>query len=217
MTGADWQEAGFGLYLHWPFCQAKCPYCDFNSHVAAEIDESRWNRAFLAEIDRLGEETRGRTLSTVFFGGGTPSLMDPGLVADILSRIRATWPMANDPEITLEANPTSVEAGRFRAVAGNHGVPGSDRRELVRIEDGGALSEELQSVVPAAVDLDPTFSLERLEVGVGGGGESEAQALGDLGARRRHAPTLEVAADAVENLLLAVRELVCAHFFRICP
>lgn len=115
MTGADWESAGFGLYLHWPFCQAKCPYCDFNSHVAAEIDDSRWNRAFLAEIDRLGEETRGRTLSTVFFGGGTPSLMDPGLVADILSRIRATWPMANDPEITLEANPTSVETGRLRA------------------------------------------------------------------------------------------------------
>lgn len=115
MTAADWESAGFGLYLHWPFCQAKCPYCDFNSHVAAQIDESRWNRAFLAEIDRLGTETRGRTLSTVFFGGGTPSLMDPGLVADILTRIRTTWPMANDPEITLEANPTSVEAGRFRA------------------------------------------------------------------------------------------------------
>ena len=115
MTAADWESAGFGLYLHWPFCQAKCPYCDFNSHVAAEIDDSRWNRAFLAEIDRLGQETRRRILSTVFFGGGTPSLMSPDLVADILTRIRATWPMANDPEITLEANPTSVEAGRFRA------------------------------------------------------------------------------------------------------
>ena len=115
MTAADWESAGFGLYLHWPFCQAKCPYCDFNSHVAAEIDESRWNRAFLAEVDRLGQETSGRTLSTVFLGGGTPSLMSPDLVADILTRIRATWPMPNDPEITLEANPTSVEAGRFRA------------------------------------------------------------------------------------------------------
>ena len=115
MTGADWESAGFGLYLHWPFCQAKCPYCDFNSHVAAEIDESRWKRAFLAEIDRLGHDTPGRTLSTVFFGGGTPSLMSPDLVADILTRIRTTWPMANGPEITLEANPTSVEAGRFRA------------------------------------------------------------------------------------------------------
>jgi oxygen-independent coproporphyrinogen-3 oxidase len=112
-----WQTAGFGLYLHWPFCQAKCPYCDFNSHVAARIDESRWNRAYLSEIARIGAETQGRVLSTVFFGGGTPSLMSPDLVASILDAVRATWPMANDPEITLEANPTSVEAGRFRGYA----------------------------------------------------------------------------------------------------
>ncbi len=110
----DWQDAGFGLYLHWPFCQSKCPYCDFNSHVAAHIDQSRWQRAYLAEIDRIGLQTKGRVLSTVFFGGGTPSLMEPDLVGAMLERIRATWPMANDPEITLEANPGSVEAGRFK-------------------------------------------------------------------------------------------------------
>ena len=110
----DWRNGGFGLYLHWPFCQSKCPYCDFNSHVAAEIDQSRWQRAYLSEIDRLGAETPGRILNTVFFGGGTPSLMAPELVAAILERVRATWPMSNDAEITLEANPTSVEAGRFR-------------------------------------------------------------------------------------------------------
>jgi oxygen-independent coproporphyrinogen-3 oxidase len=112
-----WQAAGFGLYIHWPFCQAKCPYCDFNSHVAAQIDEFRWSRAYLSEIARIGAETQGRVLSTVFFGGGTPSLMSPDLVARILDAVRATWPMANDPEITLEANPTSVEAGRFRGYA----------------------------------------------------------------------------------------------------
>jgi oxygen-independent coproporphyrinogen-3 oxidase len=112
-----WQAAGFGLYIHWPFCQAKCPYCDFNSHVAAQIDEFRWSRAYLSEIARIGAETQGRVLSTVFFGGGTPSLMSPDLVARILDAVRATWPMANDPEITLEANPTSVEAGRFREYA----------------------------------------------------------------------------------------------------
>ncbi len=112
-----WEAAGFGLYIHWPFCQAKCPYCDFNSHVAAQIDEFRWSRAYLSEIERIGAETRGRVLSTVFFGGGTPSLMSPDLVAAILDQVRATWPMANDPEITLEANPTSVEAGRFRGYA----------------------------------------------------------------------------------------------------
>ena len=110
----DWQHGGFGLYLHWPFCQSKCPYCDFNSHVSANIDQKRWQAAYLAEIDRAGAETSGRILNTVFFGGGTPSLMDPALVAAIVARIRATWPMANDAEITLEANPGSIEAGRFR-------------------------------------------------------------------------------------------------------
>ena len=110
----DWQHGGFGLYLHWPFCQSKCPYCDFNSHVVEKIDQNRWKRAYLAEIDRVGTETRGRVLETVFFGGGTPSLMEPDLVAAILERVRATWPMVNDPEITLEANPGSVEVARFR-------------------------------------------------------------------------------------------------------
>ena len=110
----NWQEGGFGLYLHWPFCQSKCPYCDFNSHVAATIDQNRWQAAYLAEIDRLAARTPGRILETVFFGGGTPSLMDPALVGAIIDRIRARWRMVNDPEITLEANPGSVEAGRFR-------------------------------------------------------------------------------------------------------
>ena len=118
MTGAglaeDWHMGGFGLYIHWPFCQSKCPYCDFNSHVSAEIDQKRWLAAYLAEIARLGVETQGRTLQTIFFGGGTPSLMDPALVHAILEKVRATWPMVNDPEITLEANPTSVEASRFQ-------------------------------------------------------------------------------------------------------
>jgi oxygen-independent coproporphyrinogen-3 oxidase len=113
----DWKHGGFGLYLHWPFCTSKCPYCDFNSHVATEIDQARWQRAYLSEIDRVGAETRGRVLNTVFFGGGTPSLMDPDLVAAILERVRTTWTTANDLEITLEANPSSVEAGRFRGYA----------------------------------------------------------------------------------------------------
>lgn len=110
----DWQSGGFGLYLHWPFCASKCPYCDFNSHVAARIDEERWRRAYLAEIARVAAETGPRVLNTVFFGGGTPSLMAPDLVAAVLAAVRAAWPMANDAEITLEANPGSVEAGRFR-------------------------------------------------------------------------------------------------------
>lgn len=110
----NWQRGGFGLYIHWPFCQAKCPYCDFNSHVAAEIDEARWKAAYLSEIARVGQETQGRVVSTVFFGGGTPSLMSPGLVSSLIESIGETWVTANDLEITLEANPTSVEAARFR-------------------------------------------------------------------------------------------------------
>lgn len=110
----DWRDGGFGLYLHWPFCQSKCPYCDFNSHVAATIDQARWQRAYLVEIERVGAETHGRVLDTVFFGGGTPSLMNPELVGAVLEKVRATWPTSNSFEVTLEANPTSVEAGRFR-------------------------------------------------------------------------------------------------------
>lgn len=113
----DWRNAGFGLYLHWPFCQSKCPYCDFNSHVAASVDQSRWLTAFQAEIDRIGALTEGRVLNTVFFGGGTPSLMEATTVQGILDRIRATWTLANDIEITLEANPGSVEAARFEGYA----------------------------------------------------------------------------------------------------
>lgn len=109
----DWTNGGFGLYVHWPFCQSKCPYCDFNSHVAREIDESAWVRAYLAEIERVASEVPGRVLSTMFFGGGTPSLMQPDTVAAVIDAARHHWPCANDMEITLEANPGSVEATRF--------------------------------------------------------------------------------------------------------
>ncbi|MCB2120446.1 MAG: coproporphyrinogen III oxidase [Rhodobacteraceae bacterium] len=113
----DWRHGGFGLYVHWPFCASKCPYCDFNSHVAARIDQRRWQAAYLAEIDRVAALTGPRVLNTVFFGGGTPSLMEPEVVAAILERARSRWTPANDIEVTLEANPGSVEAGRFRGYA----------------------------------------------------------------------------------------------------
>lgn len=110
----DWQPGGFGIYLHWPFCQSKCPYCDFNSHVSETIDLSGWRSALLSEVTRYAEETKGRLLQTIYFGGGTPSLMEPELVSDTIQAIRTAWPTVNDLEITLEANPGSVEAGRFR-------------------------------------------------------------------------------------------------------
>ena len=111
----DWRQGGFGLYIHWPFCEAKCPYCDFNSHVSRTIDQRAWRDAYLAELERGAAETEGRVLNAVFFGGGTPSLMDPDVVADVIAAIRRLWPTANDLEITLEANPGSVEADRFAA------------------------------------------------------------------------------------------------------
>ena len=111
----DWENGGFGLYIHWPYCEAKCPYCDFNSHVVRKIDQAAWRDAYLSELRRAADETPGRILRSVFFGGGTPSLMDPETVADVIHEIRNLWPVANDLEITLEANPSSVEAGRFAA------------------------------------------------------------------------------------------------------
>ena len=111
------ERRGFGLYVHWPFCQAKCPYCDFNSHVAANVDQSRWRAALASEVQRSVRETEGRVLDSIFFGGGTPSLMEPETVATVIDAARAAWPSSNSIEITLEANPNSVEAARFREFA----------------------------------------------------------------------------------------------------
>ena len=113
----DWRNGGFGLYVHWPFCQAKCPYCDFNSHVSRNINQKQWLTAYLSELFRVSGESPNRVLNSIFFGGGTPSLMNPDTVAAIIEAARGYWIFANDIEITLEANPGSVEAGRF---AGYH-------------------------------------------------------------------------------------------------
>ena len=105
----------FAVYVHWPFCLSKCPYCDFNSHVRhGGVDEARFVRAYATEIAAAAARVPGRTVSSIFFGGGTPSLMQPASVAAILDAIAKHWPVAPDVEITLEANPTSVEAMRFR-------------------------------------------------------------------------------------------------------
>jgi putative oxygen-independent coproporphyrinogen III oxidase len=108
------EQRAFGVYVHWPFCLSKCPYCDFNSHVRhAAIDEDRFVRAFTLEIETTAARTPGRTVSSIFLGGGTPSLMQPQTVAAILDAIGRGWSVAADVEVTLEANPTSVEATRF--------------------------------------------------------------------------------------------------------
>ena len=107
-------DPGFGVYVHWPFCASKCPYCDFNSHVRmAGIDEARFGAAFAREIAHMAALAPGRTVTSIFLGGGTPSLMRPETVGGILDGIAAAWPVAPGAEITLEANPSSVEAERF--------------------------------------------------------------------------------------------------------
>ena len=105
------------VYIHWPFCRSKCPYCDFNSHVRDGIDTARWTEALLADLDHHAELVPGREVGSVFFGGGTPSLMPPETVAALLERVHSWWAVTTDLEITLEANPNSAEAARFRAFA----------------------------------------------------------------------------------------------------
>ena len=106
-------DSGFGVYVHWPFCAAKCPYCDFNSHVRREIDQSRYADALVSELRHMALLAPGRTVNSVFFGGGTPSLMEPEVVARVLDAVAENWPVAPGMEVTLEANPSSVEADRF--------------------------------------------------------------------------------------------------------
>lgn len=105
------------LYIHWPFCRSKCPYCDFNSHVRESVDIGRWQNALLADMRHEAELAGGETLTSIFFGGGTPSLMPPALVEALLGEAEALWGFAPEIEITLEANPTSIEAGNFAALA----------------------------------------------------------------------------------------------------
>jgi oxygen-independent coproporphyrinogen-3 oxidase len=111
------EEGKIALYIHWPFCVSKCPYCDFNSHVRADIDQHQWRAALLADLAYEARLLPGRTLTSIFFGGGTPSLMEPATVAALIGAARSHWTSADDIEITLEANPNSVEAARFADLA----------------------------------------------------------------------------------------------------
>jgi len=145
----------FGVYVHWPFCAAKCPYCDFNSHVREAIDESGWVDGIVAELHWVAEAQANRpVVETIFFGGGTPSLMTGASAARVIDTIAALWPMANDPEITLEANPASAEAARFadyRAAGVNRvslGVQALNDADLKRL---GRLHDKAEAV--AALDM----------------------------------------------------------------
>jgi len=143
------------IYVHWPFCQAKCPYCDFNSHVSQSIDQADWGHAYEQELERYAAETHGRLITSVFFGGGTPSLMDPTTVSRVITKIRSLWPTTNNIEITLEANPTSVEADKFagfkdaginRVSVGVQALNDGDLRRLGRMH---SVEEALSAVALA--------------------------------------------------------------------
>ncbi len=114
---AELEPRPFGIYVHWPFCRSKCPYCDFNSHVRDRIDEDAWRQGLVTALERsaaqLAKEGGERRVGSIFFGGGTPSLMPPATAAAVIEAVHRLWPVTDDLEITLEANPTSVEAERF--------------------------------------------------------------------------------------------------------
>ncbi|MBP6380817.1 MAG: radical SAM protein, partial [Sphingorhabdus sp.] len=110
-------DAPLALYIHWPFCVSKCPYCDFNSHVRDSVDQQVWREALLADLAHEARLTAGRKLGSIFFGGGTPSLMPPETAAALINEAERAWGFADDVEITLEANPSSVEAARFAELA----------------------------------------------------------------------------------------------------
>ncbi len=159
MTSA--RESDFGVYIHWPFCLSKCPYCDFNSHVRhAPPDEARFVQAFAREIATTAARTGPRTVSSIFFGGGTPSLMQPSTVGAILDAVARHWTVAADAEVTLEANPTSVEATRFRGyrTAGINrvslGVQALDDRALASLGRLHTAREALDAVAIARSVFD---------------------------------------------------------------
>jgi putative oxygen-independent coproporphyrinogen III oxidase len=154
-------DPGFGVYVHWPFCAAKCPYCDFNSHVRHKpVDQARYAEAFATEIKSMGRRVPGRTVSSIFLGGGTPSLMEPKTVGAILDAIAGTWKIDSDVEVTLEANPSSVEAGRFRGyrAAGVNrvslGVQALENEALKRLGRIHSAAEALSAVETANAVFD---------------------------------------------------------------
>jgi oxygen-independent coproporphyrinogen-3 oxidase len=163
---ANPSAAGFGVYVHWPFCAAKCPYCDFNSHVRHQpVDQPRHLAAFRREIATIAARTPGREVGSIFIGGGTPSLMEPATVGGILDAIGGAWAVAGDVEVTLEANPSSVEADRFRGYRaagvnrvslGVQALNDADLRFLGRLHN----AEEALAAVEVARAIFPRLSFD---------------------------------------------------------
>jgi len=194
-------DPGFGVYVHWPFCLSKCPYCDFNSHVrGGAIDEGRYLAAFKAEIAHRAALAPGRAVASVFFGGGTPSLMRPQTVQGVIDAIARNWRLDRNAEITLEANPTSVEAGRFRGYRaagvnrlsiGVQALSDPDLRALGRKHT----VDEAMAAVALAASLFPRFTFDMI---YGRPGQSEAQWRAEL------ARALDLANDHISLYQLAI-------------
>src|SRR5260370_32445871 len=172
------------VYIHWPFCRSKCPYCDFNSHVRDGIDEARWTGALLADLDRQAELAPDREVVSVFFGGGTPSLMPPDTVAALIERVKALWPVAPRLEVTLEANPNSAEAERFAGFA----AAGVNRLSLgIQALDPAALEflgrrhdrEEAIAAIALARDIFPRTSFDLIYARPGQSVAAWEEGLGD--------------------------------------
>ncbi len=148
------------VYIHWPFCKAKCPYCDFNSHVRDGVEQPRWRAALLRELEYMHERAADFTVSSIFFGGGTPSLMPPATAEAMIKRVRELWQVTDDIEITLEANPTSVEAGTFadfKAAGVNRvslGVQSLRDEELKFLGRGHSASEAISAIKLAQKTFD---------------------------------------------------------------
>ena len=162
--------AQFGIYIHWPFCQSKCPYCDFNSHVSGSVDQAAWRGAYLAELNRYAIETEDRVVTSVFFGGGTPSLMAAETVAAVLQRIKSLWSVSGDFEVTAEANPSSAEMVQFeafRAAGVNRlslGIQSLSDECLVFLGRRHAAVEARRAAREAAQVFDPSRDHQRIQI-----------------------------------------------------
>lgn len=177
------RDPGFGVYVHWPFCAAKCPYCDFNSHVRHQgVDQERYTRAFLAELEDRRQRSGPRIVTSIFIGGGTPSLMKPETVGAILDAIAANWTVPAGIEVTLEANPSSVEADRFRGYRaagvnrvslGVQALNDRDLRFLGRLHN----VEEALRAIALAREIFPRLSFDLIYARPGQTPEAWAQEL----------------------------------------
>ncbi|WP_127520135.1 radical SAM family heme chaperone HemW [Mesorhizobium sp. Z1-4] len=178
-------DPGFGLYVHWPFCAAKCPYCDFNSHVRHQpVDQPRFAAALAREMAAIRQRTGPRTLTSIFLGGGTPSLMDPATVGAVLDAAAANWDMPANIEITMEANPSSVEAERFRGYRdtgvnrlslGVQALNDTDLRFLGRLHN----VEAALGAIRLARDIFPRMSFDLIYARPGQTPEAWAAELGE--------------------------------------